>query len=39
MQPKMTEDNAAYTTARSGVIGRIAVASVITGELNDYFPE
>jgi hypothetical protein len=39
MHPKMTEDNAAYTAARSGVMGRIADASVITGELNDYFPE
>jgi hypothetical protein len=39
MQPKMTEDNAAYTAARSEVMGRSAEASVITGELNDYFPE
>jgi redox-sensitive bicupin YhaK (pirin superfamily) len=39
MHPKMTEDSAAYTAARSGVMGRSAEASFITGGRNDYFPE
>jgi hypothetical protein len=39
MHPKMMEDKITYHAARSGVTGRIAEASVITGELNDYFPE